>query len=426
MRRETQRGWGAVNSGAFDSSSGFSAGVSSARERRNADLFLLEWNGGFRREGRGWSRQRASLISEQVVPGTASVDLGITEELALLVADHAPLPVTSAEIRRAARDSGIRDDYKSVSAWVPASPDSRVFMFLHGNNHSVPVARVGDVPAAVDPSRHSRVPRWADDRGRSGALRKKSALLYYRFDELSSSQAAFTSDVIPSGAATKAPVVLVPEDAEISDSDDFWSVPPRGQYTSATRLQDLVAECYERLRRLSTPSGRQYLSPRAQSAAFENVGRIYLSGHSGGGMPLVEAAGSTLVTARPTDLWLYDCTYRFGVQNYIEFCRTWQRAGRLGNRSDAARFVCIYRPRNPYSNTETVADNLRESLAPILGVSAASLLRVHGQTDLRASPDLTDVVTALCTQPVTFIRTQVAHELIPTLFTPLLLRTASS
>ncbi len=375
-------------------------------------------------------------------------DVAVTDTVAVLVTTHAPLPVTPAETRRIAGNAGARDDYKSVCAIVPAAPESRLLVFFHGNNNFVTVAPSrGTLPRAV-----ARVPRWVDApppldldvrRRISGSA---SAAIDFRLGTLGAAQRDLSAPALAS-LPVKEPLVLVPEDAERTEGR-FWSVPPRGQYGShkdgtpsgpgTTRLQDLVAECYEHLRCLSTPSGRPYLAPGMASAASfaGNVRRVYLAGHSGGGKPLVESAGADMVLVtsssatgtggRAAELWLFDCTYGFGIHNYVNFCTNWHATGRLAYRPDAARLVCVYRARSRESDTETEADRLRTAIAGVLKVGAASLLKLHDDTSL-SSPSMTrDVIPALTSSPVVFVRTRVGHNQIPTLFTTLLLRTAAS
>jgi hypothetical protein len=97
-------------------------------------------------------------------------DVAVNDTLTLVIANNAPLPVSAPEIKRAAADSGIRDDYHSVAAVVPAAPDKRLLIFFHGNSNYVTVAQSGDVPARVDSTGHSRVPRWADAIGRATVI----------------------------------------------------------------------------------------------------------------------------------------------------------------------------------------------------------------------------------------------------------------
>jgi hypothetical protein len=424
--------------------------------RRHADLFAEEFFGEAPR----------STVS-------TALDEAVTNTMALLVTGSAPLPVTADELARATRVTGAVDDYKSVAAIVPASPERRLLIFLHGNKNYVTVARSGDVPRTVDPSGNSRIPRWTNPppgdaapgarlsalaarqlaaarRAHSGAAGKKAAPLQYAFDSLAAAQNALQPAATFTNLPVKDPVVLIPEDNELN-TGGHWAVPPRGQYGSATsgtpagpgtaRLLSLVMECYEHLRALQNPSGRAYLNPdfgtpTSWPSWVGNILRVYVSGHSGGGKPLVEAAGADMVLITPSsvagvggravEFWLFDATYGFGTHNYVNFCTNWNSAGLLAYRPDAARFVCVYRPKSDESDTETEADDLRSQIASVLRVPAASLRVLHDSASMTSPSMVRDVIPALTSRPVVFIRTNVAHDDIPTRFTPLLLRTAAS
>jgi hypothetical protein len=150
--------------------------------------------------------------------------------------------------------------------------------------------------------------------------------------------------------------------------------------------------------------------------------RVYLCGHSGAGLPLEEAAGSALILPEegaPADLWLFDCTYWSRVDGFVRFCDRWKRSGRLaGGRRDAARFVCIYRPR---TQTEEVADALRGQIAKVIGVDSTSLVRDHSALNFD-----TEIRPALRGAGVLFLRTHLPHDEIPTFFIPALLETAAN
>ena len=423
--------------------------AASQEEHENAELFFAEMLG--ESEALEDVPQPAPVPAPAPAPApTPSVyarSVAVTDNLALLVTDHAPLPVTASEVQRVATNAGARDDYKSVCAFVPDTPHRSLLVFFHGNNNYVTVAPAGDVPARVDPSQHSRVPLWTDAAGRASASAKKAAPLQYRLDSLARSQGRLSLPVSLPGVAIKNPVVLVPEDAERRSTGNYWSVPPRGQYGSSdngtptgpgtTRLQELIIDCYEQLRCLPNTSARPYLSRQMLSGSWVgNLLRTYVAGHSGGGKPLVETAGADamLVTStsamgvrgRAADLWLLDCTYGFGVHNYVNFCRNWRNANLLAYRSDSSRLVCVYRPASHESDTETEADSLRRQIATDLQVDAGTLRKLHDSSDMSSRTMVNDVLPALTSSAVIFIRTNVAHDDIPTLFIPLLLRTAAS
>jgi hypothetical protein len=380
-------------------------------------------------------------------------DVAVNETMALLIAGKAPLPVSAGEVTRAAANAGIRDDYKSVAAVVPATAERRLLIFFHGNGNYVTVAPTGDVPARVEASGHSRVPRWASAAGRAriiGDSQNKgvaAAQIKYGFLSLAAAQQALAPADSFTGRAVKNPIVLVPGDAEAATGSS-WAVPPSGQYGTASdgkpsgpgtkRLEAMVLECYEHLRCLRNPSNRPYLAPdMSQRASWvSNIQRTYVVGHSGGGKPLVEAAGADMVLITPSsvagvggravDFWLFDCTYTFGINNYVNFCTNWHNAGLLGHRPDSARLVCVYGPKTEYGDTETEADLLRARLAAVLKVSAASLLKLHDSSDMSSPSMIRTVIPALLSSGVVFVRTNVTHDDIPTKFTPLLLRTAAS
>ena len=173
--------------------------------------------------------------------------------------------------------------------------------------------------------------------------------------------------------------MVVPEVCTLA-SGSFWAKEPAGQYASPARLGALVADCWKHLACLHRPDGPAYLAEdfvnrggltRPGQRAGPALDRVFLCGHSGAGLPLEEAAQSALDLAGDrgaADLWLFDCTYWSRVDGFVRFCDRWKRAGRLaGGRRDAARFVCVYRPR---TQTEEVADALRGQIAQIVGVEA--------------------------------------------------------
>jgi hypothetical protein len=385
------------------------------------------------------------LYSEEQSRPTTT-DSAVSDNLALLVVDQAPLPVSQAESQRTATDRAAQDDYRSVCAVVPDNPENRLLLFFHGNNNYVTIAARGDVEARVDATGHSRLPRWLSSDQRASAAGTPAAALKYGLHWLSSAQRRFSPEGPLGARPVRDPIVLAPQVAERTVGR-FWAVPPRGQYgrdgegtptgPGSRRLQDLIDECLQRLQQLGGPQGRRYLTAGNGGTSTADLGRLYLAGHSGGGKPLVEAAGADIALPTPTsvmsavqrgvDVWLLDCTYRgFGARNYLAFCRRWHQQRRLAHRPDGARLVCVYRPQSPGSDTETAADELRAALARELGWPAGELRKLHDSADLAAPSMIRDVIPALTSSPVVFIRTRVAHDQIPTLFVPLLLRTSAA
>lgn len=322
----------------------------------------------------------------EAAPELCRGDLAIDDTTALLFPAQAPLtPALN------------KQDARAVWTRVLPQPDSTVLLFLHGHDNYV----------TVDAQGRSRVPDWAadDPQARVGATAKPAAPLAYHLDRLDSQQMG------------KSPVVLVPEDSVLAHGS-FWATEPRGQYQDPARLGRLIADVRGHLACLRRPNGRAYLTRRAASSPLK---RIYLAGHSGAGLPLQEAAGSDIVRPHagvPSDLWLFDCTYWSEIGNFVQFCARWHGAGRLAaGRSDAARFICVYRP---HTQTEGVADALRGEIAQAIGVAPETLVKDHGPDNFAS-----EIRPALSKNGVLFVRTSLPHDEIPTFFIPQLLETAA-
>ena len=154
-------------------------------------------------------------------------DLVIDASTAVL--DCAEAPLTPAE--------GLRDA-RAVWVHVPAGPERRVLIFLHGHNGYV----------TVDAAGRSRVPDWAarDEAARKGASAKPAAPLVYGLDRLGSRLAGTE------------PIVMVPEVSTLA-TGAFWAKEPAGQYADPARLGNLLADGLAHLACLRRPDGRPYL-----------------------------------------------------------------------------------------------------------------------------------------------------------------------
>jgi hypothetical protein len=349
----------------------------------------------------GMSASSPSAANGEPAPDLCRGDLAIDDATALLFIREAPLVPAD----------GLRDA-RAVWAHVSGRSNRSVLIYLHGHNGYV----------TVDAAGRSRVPDWAarDQSARKGASGKSAASRVYGLDRLGSQ------------VGGQEPIVLIPEDSTLS-TGSFWAKEPAGQYTDPARLGKLVADGLRHLACLRRPDGRTYLPEgfaglRARSSAESGfpdgpgLDRIYLCGHSGAGLPLEEAAGSSLILpdrGKPADLWLFDCTYWSKVAGFVRFCQRWKAANRLaGGRRDAARFVCVYRPR---TQTEQVADALRIDIAGTLGVESKSLVIDHSSTNFEK-----EIRPALSTSGAIFVRTDIPHDKIPNFFIPVLLQTSSA
>lgn len=324
-----------------------------------------------------------SSTNSPTIANISAGDVAINQNTALLFCEQAPLVPEAG-----------RRDAKAVWTFVPARVEKSVLIYLHGNNNYV----------TVDAKGQSRVPDWATtEEARSGAASKPAAPLSYQLDKLN---------------VRRRPLVLVPEAATLS-TKSFWAREPAGQYANPLQLGLLLDDSKRHLAVLKRPDNKAYLPHKLAQASPQ---RVYLSGHSGAGLPLEEAAVSTVILPHEgngADLWLLDSTYWSKVTGFIGFCQQWHAVKRLGGKGrDTARFVCIYRGG---TQTEAIADSLRSEIAALLGVTPISLLHEHTSDNLE-----TKIRPALQGRGVVFIRTQVAHDTIPTFFIPLLLDTAAS
>lgn len=340
-------------------------------------------------------------------------DLPIDARTALLFSDLAPLAGT--------RRWGC--DHKAIWTFVPTPPPSAlsVFIYLHGNNNAVP----------VDVTRPGgRRPDWAPSRTGSALQSAHGPLVS------GAPVAAGPKYAMDTAAQTSAqrPVVLVPEDV-IPSTGAFWAIGASGTLKAPRQLGDMVRDCFQRLSRLRSPSGRPYLG----QADVASIRRLFLAGHSGGGVPLAPSAVSTLALTVPTDLWLYDCTY--GAQrnpSYVQFCRHWKARGLLGNDARSSR-MAIFVTSDPLT-TNVAADIVQTLRRPFdaggrrfpaftyARLTRAGLSPKASHVDIvEATPDATvaQIENALRSSPVVFVHTGVAHDHIPLIWTPRLLSTAA-
>ena len=400
--RSPARGWrpGVTPSASSWAREDGSPSRSTTHRRRRPALTRRQW---LRISILGSGAALAGVNSAAAEPDPCGDDLAVDDATAMLFSREAPL-VPAAGLNNA----------RAVWSHVPGRPDHCVLIYLHGHNGYVTVNAAG----------RPRVPDWAagNDTARKGAAAKPPAPLEYGLDRLASRQTG------------KEPIVLVPEDSTLA-TGHFWAKEPAGQYADAERLGRLVGDCLGHLACLRRRDGRPYLpadfagrrgadpvAPGSSNLPRTTLDRIYLCGHSGAGLPLEEAAQSALILpdrGAPADLWLFDCTYWSQVAGFIRFCARWKDAGRLaGGRRDAARFVCIYRPK---TQTEEVADTLRAEIARAIDTDDAAMVVNHSPANLEK-----DVRPALRRAGALFVRTHLPHDEIPTAFIPELLRTAAS
>jgi hypothetical protein len=307
---------------------------------------------------------------------------------------------------------GGRSDTMAVWACVPGGFNAGaadVLVYFHGHNYFVTAKKAGGRVVG-------RPPDWLTGAQRAAAASKAvshgPAGHFYKFDAI---------------AGPRQPLVLLPEDGTLEGSfnppqQSFWSREKPGTLGVPRMLGDLVDDCVARLTVLSptgaVAAGAGYLPAPFQSSSLK---RFFLTGHSGGGVPLFVACASTLATTTPTSLWAFDATYGAPAPAIAvrKFCEAWDNQSHLGNGPADASVVVIF---NHRSGTDTGAIGIRDELrAP--ANHAAKRFPVTEVT-FKGGNGLPAVEAALRASPVVIIETDVAHEDVPATFTPILLRNA--
>lgn len=235
-------------------------------------------------------------------------------------------------------------DFKAVWALVPSPPAGQlsVLLYFHGHKNWVRMDAGG---ACV-------VPDWAikgDDIVReitdpSDPARKRKILALSQTVVPNSKPPTLIDmtcapkryELAAASEANKKPIALAPENAHPTTH----GVECGFKVTDVGALGALVDDCFLRLSGLSKSAacgGTRYLPTKP---ALTDIKRLFLCGHSGGGVTLFPTASSTLANSTPTDLCLLDCTYGSGNADYINFCKT--NRAKLGNAAGKSRFICFH------------------------------------------------------------------------------------
>ena len=315
----------------------------------------------------------------------------------------------------------VRKDDRAV--WVCVSSGFKVdapevLVHFHGHNYYVTARRTA--AGAVE----ARLADWLAGTVDSRVAASKGASQgpaghFYGFDALSAS--------LP-----HQPLVLLPEDGHhvhdpkidkrtklpVLDAagnpvwDGFWCKESLvDTLASATGLDDVVENCLQRLFVLPVvPPGHNYLTKELH---LRDMKRLFLTGHSGGGVPLSKALVSNFALGTPTTACFLDGTYNDYRPQVRKFCETWSAKSHLGNGKDDSCLVIVF---NPSSGTEDWKKEIVKDLKdPKKQVFAVNELTHTGAADLPA------VKSALKSSPIVVIKTNTAHEDIPKTFVALLL-----
>src|SRR5579884_3589079 len=396
-------------------------------------------------------------MAPPVCSAPTTTDWAIDDNTAILFSTEAPIA-----------GSGPRDDTRCIWSFIPDQFDyvkPEVLFYFHGHNNYVKVGYCNH--------KEGEVPNWVLPVRRGDAASKASGPKY-GLNKLPTTQ--------------HAPLVLVPEvgrnnpnntnkakypgiDKVLASPADYaaWHaayrafhaaknahdeavkkkdpspppapppepVPPElppaitetaGRMDSdMDQIKKMIDDCCNRLRVLPkrVTATSTYLDVTPQKFVDSSkLRRLYLTGHSGGGVPLTAACKNNLARLTgandmPTDLWTFDATYGTGVNEYTSFCKDLNDKGKLGNGPLLSRFIGIV---IKGTQTDTDPNGMTDVVKNMKSVGlTVKEIEFSGDTDI---PMLKS--TVMC-NPITIVRItkhSVEHDNIPTKFTPILLETA--
>ncbi len=271
------------------------------------------------------------------------------------------------------------------------------------------------------------------------------------------------------------PLILVPENGVPNDVK-AWGITVAGRLNVVTSqpgrkpvtapdppvLGKMVDDCFKHLKLLPrpflafAPNASGLLEDRHDPSKLK---RMFLTGHSGGGLALSASAASTLAKTIPTDLLLLDCTYGSGTPEYLDFCRTWNSKGLLGRGPGKSRLVMVCQfdndPNPTFRQADGIRDLLKSSGSAGLGLSFAGPINIDPKrppaawpaTDMVElafrSPDINrppqamlDLLATAMGKPggpgptpvdykAIYIKTNINHDDIPNVFLPLITASAT-
>jgi hypothetical protein len=359
---------------------------------------------------------------------TCPPDLPISDCVsALLYPSHAPLA-------DAAKGAGTWD-FRATWAHVPSqvTSDSKphsLLLYFHGHFNSVKVDQAG----------RSAKPDWASDEifGRILGGGPCTPIRY---------KLAAAADGAPSR-----PIVLAPENANPQDRTKNTD----GRFADPDGVAKYIGDCTQRLSRLTRHAScanrsSTYLPPNRVSF----IRRIFIAGHSGGGITLRSAARSgKLLDLFPSDLVQLDCNYGHdgGGDAYATARNKLASAGLgLGNGRDQSRIIItttggsadgssgtkgscdtlVAKLRNDLRLTHTTVAYDQATKRPIsppdldkVGGGIMQITHIADDTDAPSDDNLAFIVAAMQKCPIVYIVTNVAHDHNPDVFIPLVLKSA--
>jgi hypothetical protein len=288
------------------------------------------------------------------------VDEPLDSATAMIYSPKAPLASSAADVR---------EDARAVWAHLSTGFDvdkPSVLMYYHGHNNHVLMTLNARTQVA-----ETKIPSWVPThrRGQAGV---RASGPKYELDKLTAGTfhplvlvPEVGSPVLTSAAdlaenARQREVNKPVEDANAkkpkgepkdplpfpkvpsATADSFWgtegaSAPKLG---TATGIEDLVDNCAARLRVLPV-IGKTSVNYLTKDVSHTKITRLFIGGHSGGGVPLSSSAKSNLPQTIPTDLILLDCNYDQDFSGYTAYLRAKAGASKLGTATGQSRFICV-------------------------------------------------------------------------------------
>lgn len=320
------------------------------------------------------------------------VDEPLDAATAMVYSPKAPLASSAADVR---------EDSRAVWAHISTSfdPDKpSVLFYFHGHNNFVTATLNARTRLA-----ESRVPSWVVPHRRGAATGTKASGPKYELDKLTgptfhplvlvpevSTGVQTSAAELAENARQRAANKVVEDDNKATGRkppnpvpfpkvasatrDSFWAVEGASapKLGTATGVEDLIDDCADRLRKLPV-IGNPSVNYLTKDVKHDKITRMFLGGHSGGGVPLSASAKSNFAQSAPTDLILLDCTYDLDFAGYTAYLRAKAGASKLGTATGQSRFICInFTGSGTRDNAKKLLDTVKADAALAKAVAGSS------------------------------------------------------
>jgi hypothetical protein len=390
------------------------------------------------------------------------IDEAIDNNTAMIYSPFAPRSPSPA----ADTPSTKRDDHKAIwchipspsAAFKPSNPE--LLIFYHGFNNISPVTLSGGKVT-------SRVPSFITRRGDSagtpacGPKYKLDAVATSKHDPISIAPEVGLEnteiDQTESSARQARNAPKIKENQEIDKRNKVrpkgtpaephvplekippWSTDTSGNLTTATSLGAMVDDTFVRLGKLLTVPGctSAYIDPTLKLDKSK-IKRIFLSGHSGGGVPLVSSAISDLALSVspldvPVSLWVLDAAYGDKTKEIRKFCESWSAwkktptdapQNRLGNGPRDSCLVIVSNIEGVKGSGKNDSDTAQGTRKIITDLTTVKPTFAIPEFFNKTNADLATIEPELSKNAIIMIWTHVVHDEIPKVFIPLLVKNA--